>query len=298
MDISIQHLKLVNVVVKEGSITKAAEKLCLSQPALSHQLKTLEEKIDLKVFNRIHKKLVLTEAGNLLFQTSEKLLTSMHKLDRQLQEIRGGTKKTIRLSTECYTTYHWLPGVVNDFKKEHSEVRIQIVIEATKSPIQYLLDGLIDLAILSKTVNDPSIQFEQLVQDEMVAIVSKDNPLAVQKEIDLKDLGSENLILYDVSDDKNYVLNNILKKNTELVHSIQKVQLTEAIIQLVRANLGISIMAKWALEPITNDEGLQIIPLRGNIGNRTWYIASLNKISSIERLFINKVKNIFNLSAQ
>ena len=142
MDITIQHLKLVNVVVKEGSITRAADKLHLSQPALSHQLKNLEQSIDLKVFNRINKKLILTEAGDLLFQTSERLLTSISQLQGQLRELNSGDKKTIRLSTECYTTYHWLPDVISDCKANHENVSIEINIEATKAPLHYLKDGL------------------------------------------------------------------------------------------------------------------------------------------------------------
>lgn len=294
MDISIQHLKLVNVVVKEGSITKAAEKLCLSQPALSHQLKTLEEKIDMKVFTRIHKKLVLTEAGSLLYQTSENLLTSINKLDKQLQGIKNGDKKTIRLSTECYTTYHWLPRAVSEFKMEHVEANIQIVVEATKGPIRYLQDGLIDLAIVSKTVDDPLIQFQELIEDEMVVVLSRENLLFGRSNIDLKDLKNQNLILYDIAEENNYVFTNILKKNIDLVQSIQKVQLTEAIIQLVKANLGISIMARWALTPFIHDEGLEIIPLKSNQGKRTWYIASLDEISTVEQMFINQVKRHFN----
>ena len=294
MDITIQHLKLVNVVVKEGSITKAAAKLCLSQPALSHQLRNLEEKIDLKVFNRSNKKLILTEAGSLLFQTSEKLLAVINQLDGQLEGIKHGDKTTIRLSTECYTTYHWLPDAINIFKQAHENVNIQIVVEATKAPIQYLLDGIIDMAIVSKTLDNPLIHFEELIVDEMVVVAAKDNPLAKRKAIGLKDLKAENLFLYDIAEAHNFVLTNILKRDTTVVGSVQKVQLTEAIIQLVRANLGISIMARWALTPFMQDKDLEIIPFKSDKGSRTWYIARLNEASSIERLLISHIKSVFN----
>lgn len=293
MGVSLRNLKLVNVIVKEGSVTKASEKLYLSQPALSHQLKKLEEEIGLKVFNRLNKKLVLTDVGQILYSNSEKILASISLLNSELEEIKKGKKKRIRLTTECYTCYHWLPRVIQEFRKDNPAINVQINIEATKEPLQFLLEGKIDLAIVSNTSNHPSINFEPLITDEMVVILSKDNRLSGIKKINLNDLINQNLILYDIPENKNYVLTNILHNNIGLVDSIQKVQLTEAIIELVSANLGISIMAKWAAESFLKDKNLKMISLDSSLGKRNWYVASLNKISKIENSFINEIKKDF-----
>lgn len=293
MDVSLRNLKLVNVIVKEGSITKASEKLYLSQPALSHQLKKLEEEIGLKVFNRLNKKLVLTDVGQILYSNSEKILASISLLNSELEEIKKGKKKRIRLTIECYTCYHWLPRVVQEFRKDNPAINVQINIEATKEPLQSLLEGKIDLAIVSNTSNHPSINFEPLITDEMVVILSKYNALNGKKKINLNDLINQNLILYDIPESKNYVLTNILHNNIGLVDSIQKVQLTEAIIELVSANLGISIMEKWAAESFLKNKNLKMISLDSSLGTRNWYVASLNKISKIENSFINEIKKDF-----
>lgn len=293
MDVSLRNLKLVNVIVKEGSVTKASEKLYLSQPALSHQLKKLEEEIGLKVFNRLNKKLVLTDVGQILYSNSEKILASISLLNSELEEIKKGKKKRIRLTTECYTCYHWLPRVIQEFRKDNPAINVQINIEATKEPLQFLLEGKIDLAIVSNASNHPSINFEPLITDEMVVVLSKDNRLSGIKKINLNDLINQNLILYDIPENKNYVLSNILHNNIGLVDSIQKVQLTEAIIELVSANLGISIMAKWAAESFLKDKNLKMISLDSSLGKRNWYVASLNKISKTENSFINEIKKKF-----
>lgn len=293
MDISLRNLKLVNIIVKEGSVTRAADKLFLSQPALSHQLKKMEEEIGLKVFHRVNKKLVLTEAGQVLFNTSEKMLVSFAQLNNRIDEIKNGQKKTIRLSTECYTTYHWLPDAVREFKKSYGDVTVQIAIEATKAPLAYLIERKIDLAVVSSVNDHVSLHFQPLVQDEMMVVMSLENNLAHHGEIALSDLKDENLILYDISEEKNYVLTHILRGNKGLVNTIQKVQLTEAIIQMVRANLGISIMAKWAVRPFLDTGRLKVIPFRSNLGMRTWYLASLNGISEVETAFIDQLKMVF-----
>ncbi|QKX06469.1 LysR family transcriptional regulator [Aquimarina sp. TRL1] len=294
MDISLRNLKLVNVIVKEGSVTKAAEKLFLSQPALSHQLKKLEEEIGLKIFNRLNKKLILTEAGQILYETSEKLLVSFHLLNSELEELKKGKKKKIRLTTECYTCYHWLPKVVQEFRKENPDINVQINTEATKEPLQYLLEGKIDMAIVSNRSNSPSIHFAPLITDEMVVIISKESDLRDFENLVLSDLANQNLILYDIPEERNYVLTNILRNDLSLVKSVQKIQLTEAIIQLVSANLGISIMAKWAVEPFLQNNYLKIIPFKTNQGQRNWFIASLNKAAEIENSFIKQIKKKFN----
>ncbi len=293
MNVSLRNLKLINVIVKEGSVTKASKKLFLSQPALSHQLKKLEEEIGLKVFNRLNKKLVLTDVGQVLYSNSEKMLASMSLLNAELDEIKKGRKKKIRLTTECYTCYHWLPRVVQEFRKDNPGIHVSIDIEATKAPHQYLLEGKIDLAIVSSTVNNPSIHYENLITDEMVLIVSKDNVLSGSEKINLTDLSDQNLILYDIPEEKNYVLTRILNNNIGFVGSIQKVQLTEAIIELVSANLGVSVMAKWAVEPFLNNKNLEIIPFDSKLGKRDWYVASLNEISKTENSFINEIKKDF-----
>ncbi len=295
MDISLRNLKLVNVIVKEGSLTKASEKLFLSQPALSHQLKKLEEDIGLKVFNRLNKKLILTEAGEVLFKTSEKLLVSLTMLNTELDEIKRVGNKKISLTIECYTCYHWLPKVVKEFRKNNPEINVEINIEATKNPLQNLMEGEIDIAIVSNIKNVvPAVHFEPLITDEMVVILSKENHLSELKTLELSDLRDENLILYDIPEKKNYVLNHILKHERNLIKSIQKVQLTEAIVELVAANLGISIMAKWAVMPFLEKRNMKMLPFQADQGKRDWFIASLDKISETESLFIEQIKKEFN----
>ncbi|AZQ61146.1 LysR family transcriptional regulator [Flammeovirga pectinis] len=293
MDISLRNLKLVNVIVKEDSVTKAAEKLFLSQPALSHQLKKLEAEIGLKIFNRFNKKLILTETGKIIFNASEKLLPSINLLNAELEGIKRGEKKKIRLTTECYTCYHWLPKVVQKFKGEHPEINVEINIEATQDPIQFLNKGEIDMAIVSNKSATSIIHFEPLITDEMVVILSKENDLVDLDELSLSDLQNQNLILYDLPEEKNYVLTKILNNDLDKVKSIQKVQLTEAIIELVSANLGISVMARWAVTPFLQNKQLKLLPLKEKQGEREWFIASLNQVSKMEKQFIAQVKTNF-----
>ncbi len=106
----------------------------------------------------------------------------------------------------------------------------------------------------------------------------------------MSDLINQNLILYDIPEERNYVLTNVLQNNISLVNSIQKVQLTEAIVELVSANLGISIMAKWAVAPFLDTKPLKIIPFNSDQGRRDWFIESLSEVSETESFFIEEIR--------
>lgn len=292
--LSLLHLQLVNAVVKEGTLTKAAEKLHLSQPALSHQLKKLECKLGLKVFNRVNRKLLLTSAGVAIFNASEKIILSMNDLSIQVKRLQEHGDRVIRVSTECYTCYHWLPDVVQQLRAKHEEIDVQINIEATEDPLQYLMDGKIDLALVNNVIKNSSIRFEALIDDDMVVVMSKHNKLALSNSVELSDLKSQNLVLYDIAEDKNFIISNILQGNTKIPKSIQKLPLTEAIIELVSANIGVSILASWAVEPFLLDKGLVALPLTSGIGSRQWWLASLNEPSHSEKAFIETLRHVLN----
>lgn len=291
--LSLLQLEIVHAIVNEGSMTNAAQKLCLSQPALSHQLKDLEAKLDCAVFHRVNKKLVLTTIGKEVFNSAETIIAQMSQLSARVKRLKENDAPTIRVATECYTCYHWLPDVIQRLKRENTNIEIEIVVEGTADPIQYLLQGKIDLAIISKQfVPSPAIT-QNLIDDELVVLVPKDHPLTKHSEICISDLREENLILYDLPEQRNFVLSHVLGGNRNAVKSIQKVQLTEAIIELVSANLGIAIMANWAVTHFIEDKALTALHLKDGKGKRQWTLASLTEVSSHEQLFIDALVSVF-----
>ena len=123
----IRYLKLVRAIVEEGSMANAIEKLHLTPSALSHQLREAELQLGTKIFHRINKKLILTEAGEKLLAASHIILKELDKVQREIKEIISGETGVIRISTECYTSYHWLPALMKKFHTEFPSIEIKIV---------------------------------------------------------------------------------------------------------------------------------------------------------------------------
>jgi LysR family transcriptional regulator for metE and metH len=154
---------------------------------------------------------------------------------------------TLRISTECYTCYHWLPDVMKEFRRKFPGVEVKIHAEATHRPIQALLQGKLDLGIVSDVHRDKQLQYRALFEDEFVAVMSPDHPLVARPYLSAADFADQNLILY-VGPEESTLYARILRAAGVTPARVSTVPLTEAIIEMVKAGLGISALARWAVK--------------------------------------------------
>src|ERR1700674_3781434 len=147
MDLEVRHLKLVRSVNAHGSLTRAGAELHLTQSALSHQLRDIELRLGSALFLRVGKRMVLTPAGEQLLRTAVEVLATIERTEEAIRRLAVAGGGVLRISTECYTCYHWLPSLLKEYRHAHRRVEIQVVAEATHDPLPYVLDGRLDLAI-------------------------------------------------------------------------------------------------------------------------------------------------------
>ena len=279
MKFDIKHFELLYAIDTEGSLTKAAEKLFLTQSALSHQLKDLEERLDTKLFIRSKKKLYLTEIGKEILSTGNKVLEDVRKLENKISARQKNINGTIRISTEGLTSYHWVPSILKKFIDRGHDVKFEVVLEATHNPLEYLRQGKLDTALTYQKTNNPNFKFTPLFDDEFVVVVSKNHRLAKKKHLKYEDFINENVFIYDSPNENNDILQQIFSSNDIAPKYLSKVGLTEAILELVCANLGISIMANWIAKRNLECCHLAAIPFAENKIKRTWYLAELKEPS-------------------
>uniref|UniRef100_F4CA49 Transcriptional regulator, LysR family n=1 Tax=Sphingobacterium sp. (strain 21) TaxID=743722 RepID=F4CA49_SPHS2 len=250
----IRHLRLIKAIVEEGSITRAMGVLHLSQSALSYQLKEAELQIGTQVFYRRNKKLILTPVGRKLYATAEKVLRELDVADAEIKKMVNGEVGVIRISTECYTSYHWLPAVLKKFKGEFPNVDIEIVFEATHRPIEKLNDGVLDIAITSNPEQVEMIEFVPLFMDEMLVVVSNKHPWCDRDFVTAEDFQDVSLIIHSLPLDTVSIFRTQLSPKGISPKKLIVLPLTEASIELVKADMGVIVLANWALQPYLNDE--------------------------------------------
>jgi LysR family transcriptional regulator for metE and metH len=273
----IRYLKLVRAIVEEGSMANAIEKLHLTPSALSHQLREAELQLGTKIFHRVNKKLILTEAGEKLLAASHVILKELDKVQREIKEIISGETGVIRISTECYTSYHWLPALLKKFHTEFPSIEVRIVFEATHRPIQKLLQGQIDLAITSDPIINDQIEYVELFRDEMVALVSEFHPWISKEYVTAEDFKNENLIIHSEPLDTVTVYERVLKPANVQPKNITILPLTEASVEMVKADMGVLVMPRWALKPHLNSNHVKTIKVTSEGLHRQQFIALLKQ---------------------
>ncbi len=250
----LRYLRLIKAIVEEGSITRAMDVLYLSQSALSYQLKEAELQLGTQIFFRRHKKLILTPVGRKLYATANKVLKEMDDAESEIKRMMNGESGIIRISTECYTSYHWLPPVLRKFKGEFPNVEVEIVFEATHRPIEKLVAGELDLAITSNPEQIEQVEFVRLFSDEMLAVVSPQHPWAARQYVEAADFQDATLIIHSLPLDTVSIYRTRLGPKGIHPKKLIILPLTEASIELVKANMGVMVLANWALKPYLTDE--------------------------------------------
>lgn len=276
MDIEVRHLNLVRTVAEEKSLTKAGTRLHLTQSALSHQLRDVEDKLGVPLFHRLNKKMILTQAGERLLNSAHVVHDELKRAAEDICRMAKGHAGKIRISTECYTCYHWLPPVLKEFNRAFPDVEVKIMVEATRHPIKALVSGKLDLAIITDTPADARLRYEPLFRDELMVVTAPDHRLAGRRYVKAEDFADEHLIIYSVSEEESTLFQKVLKPAGVRPKQTSRVELTEAIIEMVKAGIGVSVMAGWAVKPQLDSGELAGIPLTSGKGfYRQWSAAML-----------------------
>lgn len=269
----LRHFRLVEAVAKTGTLSQAGKILNLTQSALSHQLKEIEKELETPLFFRLNRRLVLSEAGRIMLESASIILTELDEVKAKVNSHISSGHGEIALSTHCYTCYHWLPKVLRSFEREEKRISIKIKPEYTRDPLPGLLNGDLDLVITQSQWDEKTIEYRELFWDEQVVVVSARHPWAIKSYIDGKDFAEEKLIIYYGPLEDSTIYRKVLGPLNLKPLDVIEMQLTEAAIELIKSNMGVKVMASWAIRPYLNDHDLCIKPITKNGLFRTWYLA-------------------------
>ena len=270
LDLDVRDLRLVDAVARCGTLTKAGELLHVTQSGLSHQLADLERRLGAPVFERVGRRMVPTPVGERLRETSAQILASLARAEDEVRSVLTEREAVIRLATECYTCYHWLPPVLVRFRERFPRVETRILAEHTKRPIPALLDGKLDLAITSCPPSDRRLSVRPVLRDELIAVVSPAHPWAGRRHVAPEAFADQHLFLYHVAPTESTLFQEFLTPAGVTPHRVSHLQLTEAVVELVKADLGISVLARWAVAPQLDDGSLVAVRLGTGGLVRAW----------------------------
>ncbi|HYI11233.1 MAG TPA: LysR family transcriptional regulator [Thermoanaerobaculia bacterium] len=245
MKLEIRHLQLMQAITEEGTVTAAAERLNVTQSALSHQLREVEDRLGTPLFLRVNRRLALAPAGQRLLESAKRVLDDLRRAEEDIGRLAAYQDGVIRVSTSCYTCYQWLPPLLAPFHQRFPSVDVEIVPEAGKRAVEALLDRTIDFALVHEVRRDPRLRLVPLFEDEMVVITAPGHRLAAKPHLVSADLAGESLILMSRAEES-YFARTLLRDGVR-PRKVSQVQLTEAIVELVRAGVGVSAVPRWTV---------------------------------------------------
>ena len=247
MFLELRHLKTIRAIEQTGSLAAAADRLHLTQSALSHQIRALESYYETPLFSRSSRPMRLTEAGRRLLSGADTVLPEVERLDRDLRQIAGGATGRLFLALECHSCFTWLIPTLEHYRAQWPSIETDLSMSFSFDAIDALRDGRLDGVVSSDPVDDPELHFEPLFRYPVVLAISPDHPLTAEAQITPEMLADQTVIGYPVERERLDIYRRFLDPaGIEPANSRQS-ELTAMIAQWVASGHGVAALPKWAI---------------------------------------------------
>ncbi|MDY7220426.1 transcriptional regulator MetR [Denitrificimonas sp. JX-1] len=245
--LDIRHLKTLVALRDAGSLVEAAERLHLTQSALSHQFKEMEERLDMQLFVRKTKPVRFTSAGLRLLRLSDEVLPLMRSAERDIARLQGGSAGRLHMAIECHSCFQWLMPTIDQFRDAWPEVELDLASGFAFAPLPALARGDLDLVVTADPIDLIGISYIPLFTYEALLAVAKQHPLAQKAYVEPQDLKQEVLITYPVDRDRLDIFNHFLDPADVEPLQIRTAELTVMMMQLVASGRGVCCLPNWAM---------------------------------------------------
>jgi LysR family transcriptional regulator for metE and metH len=239
------HLSVLLEVERQGSLTAAAEVLCVTQSALSHSMKKLEQQLGTDIWLREGRSLRLTQAGQYLHAVARRLLPQLDLAEERLRQYAQGERGTLRIGMECHPCYQWLLKIVSPYLAAWPLVDVDVKQKFQFGGIGALFGHEIDLLVTPDPMIRPGIRFEPVFGYEQVLVVHRGHPWAAQEEVRPEQLAEETLITYPVPLDRLDIYNMFLLPASCAPRKHKTIETTDIMLQMVASGRGVTALPKW-----------------------------------------------------
>ena len=245
--LEIRHLRTLVALRNAGSLVRAAQLLSLTQSALSHQVKLLEDHYGAALFERKSVPPQFSATGLRLLALADTMLPQVQEAERDLARLATGRSGQLRIVVECHTCFDWLMPAMDAFRERWPEVELDIVSGFHPDPIALVLQDRADIAIVSEQDAGEPVDYHPLFRFEIMALLTNNHPLTAKSHLTARDFARETLITYPVPDDMLDVVRQVLEP-AGIKPARRTTELTIAMLQLVASGRGIATLPLWAVQ--------------------------------------------------
>ncbi len=273
MHIEFRHLRTIKAIHQEGGLARAADMLNITQSALSHQIKGLEDQAGVELFLRRSKPMKLSAAGLRLLRLAEQVLPQVEAIQAEFSALRDGNTGRMYIAIECHACFEWLFPVLEGLRKNWSDVDVDIRPGLAFDALPALQKEEVDLVVSSDPEDLPGVEFIELFDYNPVFVASAQHPLAEKPYVDAEDFRGQTLITYPVEKARLDIFNQLLTPAGVEPAYIRQVELTAVILLLVASNRGISVLPDWVVREVKYSSDYVTRPLTAKGITRRLYAA-------------------------
>lgn len=273
MHLEFRHLKTVKAIHEAGGLARAADILHITQSALSHQIKGLEQQTGVELFIRRSKPLKLSPAGLKLLRLADKILPEVAALEEEFRGVRAGKSGRLHIAIECHACFEWLFPVLEQFRKAWPDVDVDIRPGLSFDALPALQKEEVDLVVSSDPEDIDDVTFSPLFDYEPVFVASSANPLAEKSFVVAEDFRDQMLITYPVERSRLDVFSQLLIPAGVEPRALRQVELTAVILLLVASDRGVAVLPDWVVREVRYNSDYVARPLTENGVTRRLYAA-------------------------
>ena len=296
MYIEFRHLRTIRAIHQAGNLARAADILHITQSALSHQIKGLEDQVGMELFHRRTKPMKLSPAGVKLLRLAERVLPEISAIEEEFRALHEGRSGRLHIAIECHACFEWLFPVLEEFRKDWGDVDVDIRPGLAFDALPALQKEEVDLVVSSDPESLPGIEFIELFDYDAVFVASASHPLAAKPFVDAADFRGETLITYPVERSRLDIFSQLLSPAKVEPAAIRQVELTAVILLLVASNRGVSVLPDWVVREVKYSSDYVTRPLTENGITRRLYAAV--RSDDREKPFVQTLINLARTEAR
>ncbi|WP_420003238.1 LysR family transcriptional regulator [Arenibacterium sp. LLYu02] len=273
MHIEFRHLRTIKAIHEAGGLARAADQLNITQSALSHQIKGLEEQAGVELFLRRSKPMKLSAAGMRLLRLAEQILPQVEAAQAEFAALRDGEAGRLHIAIECHACFEWLFPVLEGFRKAWGDVDVDIRPGLAFEAMPALMREEVDLVVSSDPEEMAGVTFIELFDYAPVFVASSHHPLAAKPYVEAEDFRGQTLITYPVERTRLDVFSQLLIPAGVEPAGVRKVELTAVILLLVASNRGVAVLPDWVVREVKYSSDYVTRPLTAEGITRRLYAA-------------------------
>lgn len=263
LKLNLRQLRIFRSVSQEESMSQAAKKLHITQPAISQTISSLEKELSVKLFERLNRRLVLTNTGHILLDYSTRILNLVEETEQTIDDISNLAEGKLRIGASMTIGTYLLPTIINEFQNQHPQLKIEFMIDNTEVIEGMVLENDIDLGLVEGPTPNDNIIREDFFDDHLLLVSAANHPWTKKDKIKPHQLKNEAFIMREKGSGTREVIINTLAQgqlNCNIIHTLNNI---EAIKKAVISNLGVSVLPEISIKEELQDNQLTAVKIEG-----------------------------------